>query len=57
MTLLLIICTLALIFIAMQTRPAGAPAVRRGFLYALGAVFLLGVVLAVVGYALGAADG
>jgi hypothetical protein len=45
MAILLIIAVLALVFIAMQTRAKGTLAIRPGFLYALGATLLVGVIL------------
>lgn len=45
MMILFIIAVLALVFIAMQTRAQGTPAIRPGFLYAFGATLLVGVIL------------
>jgi hypothetical protein len=45
---LLAIIALGVVFIAMQARPAGAPAVRPGFLWALVAVVIVGIVLVAI---------
>jgi hypothetical protein len=42
---LLAIITLGVIFIAMQTRRAGTPAIRPGFLWALATVVIVGILL------------
>jgi hypothetical protein len=46
---LLVIIALGVVFIAMQTRREGTPAIRLGFLLALAAVVIVGILLAVLG--------
>jgi xanthosine utilization system XapX-like protein len=45
---LLALIAVAVVFIAMQTRREGTPAIRSGFLWALAAVVIVGIVLAVL---------
>jgi hypothetical protein len=42
---LLVVIALGVVFIAMQTRREGTPAIRPGFLWALAAVVIVGILL------------
>ena len=43
---LLVLIALGVVFIAMQTRREGTPLIRPGFLWALAAVVIVGILLA-----------
>jgi hypothetical protein len=45
---LLAIIALGVVFIALQTRREGTPLIRPGFLWALAAVVIVGILLAIL---------
>ncbi len=47
---LVVVIALLLLVIATQTRPKGMPLVRPGFLWALGATALVGLLLLAMAY-------